>query len=96
MTPDSALDYVTKHPPPGFPHSKLIAKMGGVYRLMWNMLIDQGLVKNVQVVVIGVGSQIITVQLLRGVGSVSVIDSEDILLPRISFIADLTSGHTLL
>ena len=96
VTPDSALDYVAKHPPPGFPHSNLIAKMGCVYHLMWNMSIDQGLVKNVQVVVIGVGNQIITVQLLRGIGGVSVIDSEDILLPRISFVADLTSGHTLL
>ena len=95
VTPDSTLDYVAKHPP-GFPHSNLIAKTGGVYHLMWNMLIDQGLMKNVRVVVIGVGNRIIMVQLLRGVGGVSVINSEDILLPRISFIADLTSGHTLL
>ena len=40
VTPDSALDYVTKHPPPGFPHSKLIVKTGGVYHLMRNMSID--------------------------------------------------------
>lgn len=96
VTPDSALDYVARHPPPGFPHNKLIVKTGGVYRLMRNMSIDRGLVKNVRVVVVGVGNRIITVRLLKGVGGVSAVDSDDILLPRISFVADLTSGHTLL
>ena len=60
VTPDSALDYVAKHPPSSFPHSKLIAKTGGVYHLMWNMSIDWGLVKNMQVMVIGVGNWNIT------------------------------------
>jgi hypothetical protein len=50
------------------------------------------------VVVIDVGVRIVTVRLLRGISDVSrtYVDSEDILIPRISFTAALSSGHTLL
>lgn len=98
VPPDSVLDYVSRHPPPGFPHHKLTIKTGAVFRLMRNMSLDRGLVKNVRVVVIGLGNRLITVRLLRGVAGITgdAMDSEDILIPRISFTADLASGHTLL
>ena len=57
---------------------------------------DRGLVKNVCVVVVDVGTRIVTVRLLcpgdltnSGIG-------EDILIPRISFLHQLPSGHTTL
>lgn len=53
---------------------------------------DRGLVKNARVVVTDVGQRLTTVRVLqhetRQLG-------EEILLPRITFTADLPSGHTL-
>jgi hypothetical protein len=96
ISPDSALDYVARQTPPGLPSHTLTVKTNGVYRLLRNFSLDRGLVKNVRVVVIDVGTRIVTVRLLRpgdanhgGVG-------EDILIPRISFLHQLPSGHTLL
>jgi hypothetical protein len=96
--PDSVLDYVAKHTPPGMPPHSLTIKTNAVFRLLRNFSLDLGLVKNVRVVVVDVGTRIITVRLLRGMAGVtgSYIDAEDILIPRISFTATLTSGHTLL
>jgi hypothetical protein len=96
VSPDSALDYVARQTPPGLPSHTLTVKTGGVYWLLQNFSLDRGLVKNVHVVVIDVGTRIVTVRLLwpgdpndGGVG-------EDILIPRISFLHQLPSGHTLL
>jgi hypothetical protein len=96
--PDSVLDYVAKHTPPGMPPHSLTIKTNAVFRLLRNFSIDLGLVKNVRVVIIQVGIRIITVRLLRGLaGSTGTyIDAEDILIPRICFTATLPSGHTLL
>lgn len=77
--PESVLDYDAQHSSPGFPCSKLLIKTGGVYHVMCNMFLDHGLVKNVRVVVIAVGSRLIMVHLLKGVGSVSTVSAEDIL-----------------
>jgi hypothetical protein len=96
--PDSVLDYVAKHTPPGMPPHSLTIKTNGVFRLLRNFSLDLGLVKNVRVVIIDVGTRIITVRLLRGMSGVTgpYVDSEDILIPRISFTLNLPSGHTLL
>jgi hypothetical protein len=96
--PDSVLDYVAKHTPPGMPPHSLTIKTNSVFRLLRNFSLDLGLVKNVRVVVIDVGVRIVTVRLLRGMSGVTgtYVDSEDILIPRISFTAALSSGHTLL
>ena len=96
--PDSALDYVAKHTPPGMPPHSLAIKCNAVFRLLRNFSLDLGLVKNVRVVMIDVGIRIVTVRLLRGMSGVTgtYVDSEDILIPRISFTATLSSGHTLL
>jgi hypothetical protein len=96
--PDSVLDYVAKHTPPGMPPHSLTIKTNAVFRLLRNFSLDLGLVKNVRVVVIDVGTRIVTVRLLRGMSGVTgtYVDSEDILIPRISFTATLPSGHTLL
>jgi hypothetical protein len=78
--PEGILDYVAKHPPPGFPHHTLTIKTGAVFRLLWNLSLDHSLVKNVQVVIMAVSARLITVQILRGMDGVTVIDSEDILI----------------
>jgi len=95
-TPDAVLDYVSKVRPNGMPDHTLLIKLGGVYRLLRNFSVDRGLVKNTRVVVTGIGRKIITVHLLKSVGSTSPSDREDILLPRITFKDTLPSGYTLL
>ncbi|KAJ6613913.1 hypothetical protein B0H10DRAFT_2165197 [Mycena sp. CBHHK59/15] len=57
--------------------------------------LDLGLVKNFRVLIIDV-IRIITVRLLHGMAGVTgtYVDSEDILIPQISFTATLPSGHT--
>ena len=95
-TPDAILDYVSKVRPNGMPDHTLLIKLGGVYRLLRNFSVDRGLVKNICVVVTGIGRKLITVHVLKSVGGMSFIDHEDILLPRITFKETLPSGHTLL
>jgi hypothetical protein len=92
--PDAVLDYVRYRRPNGMPDYNLTMKVGGVYRLLRNFSIDLGLVKNARVVVVGLGSKLITVRLLRGTQTPEV-DPSDILLPRITFKERLSSGHTL-
>lgn len=70
--------------------------MGAVYQLLCNFSVDLGLVKNTRVVIQGVGRHLITIRILRGIGGVSVVDAHDVLIPRISFMTTLPSGHTLL
>jgi ATP-dependent DNA helicase PIF1 len=94
--PDAVLDYVSKVRPNGMPDHTLLIKLGGVYRLLRNFSVDRGLVKNTRVVVTGIGQKLITVHLLKSIGSGSFSDREDILLPRITFKETLPSGHTLL
>ena len=64
-TPDAILDYVSKVRPNGMPHHTLLIKLGGMYRLLRNLSIDRGLVKNTRVVVTGIGRKLITVHLLQ-------------------------------
>jgi hypothetical protein len=97
-SPDSVLDYVARHTPPGMPPHSLTIKTHTVFRLLRNFSVDLGLVKNVRIVVMDVGTRIITVRLLRGLaGSTGTyVDADDILIPRICFTSILPSGHTLL
>lgn len=92
--PDAVLDYVRHQRPNGMPDYHLTIKVGGVYRLLRNFSIDQGLVKNVRVVVVGMGSKLITVRLLPNTQTLGA-NPNDILLPRITFKERLHSGHTL-
>ena len=95
--PDSILDYVAQHTPPGLPPQSLTIKTNAVFRLLRNLSVDRGLVKNVRVVVAQVGTRLITVGLLKGVaGGMNQMDNELILIPRICFTTTLASGHTLL
>jgi hypothetical protein len=95
--PDSILDYVAKYPPPGLPPHSLTIKSNAVFRLLRNLSVDRGLVKNVRVVIVHTGTRLITVRLLKGIaGTINHIDEEDILIPRINFTSTLPSGHTLL
>ncbi|KAF7344341.1 ATP-dependent DNA helicase [Mycena sanguinolenta] len=95
--PDSILDYVAQHAPPGLPPHSLTIKTNTVFRLLRNFSVDRGLVKNVRVVIVQTGIRLITVRLLKGVvGGINIIDNEDILIPRICFSVVLASGHTLL
>jgi len=92
--PDAVLDYVRCRRPSGVPDYSLTVKVGGVYRLLRNFSIDQGLVKNARVVVVGTGSKLVTIRLLQGTQTPGT-SASDILLPRITFKERLQSGHTL-
>ena len=87
LPPSSVLDYVSCHPPPGFPLHKLEIKIGGIYQLLQNMSLDEGLVKNIHFVIVAIGNRLITVHLLQGLSGSSTIStqSEDILIPQITF-----------
>ena len=101
ISPESVLDYVAHHTPPGLPDHRLKIKTNAVFRLLCNFSVDQQLVKNVRVVVTHVGMRLITVkiireQLLSSLSSSSIFPiPEDILIPRISFSHQMHSGHTL-
>jgi hypothetical protein len=71
--------------PTGMPHHQLTIKIGGLYQLMCNFSIDYGLVKNVQVIVIGLGQRLITIQIVQTTPYGTSIDNEEFLLPRIIF-----------
>jgi ATP-dependent DNA helicase PIF1 len=92
--PDAILDYVRHQRPNGMPDYNLMVKVGGVYRLLRNLSIERGLVKNVRVVVVGTGSKLVTIRPLQNTRTPGT-DCSDILLPRITFKERLSSGHTL-
>jgi hypothetical protein len=94
--PDALLDYVARRRPKGMPHHRLNIKVGAVYRMLRNFSIDRGLVKNIRVVVTGIGQRLISVRILKSTTEGVIEDDEDILIPRITFKDNLTSGHTLL
>jgi ATP-dependent DNA helicase PIF1 len=96
ISPDSVLDYAAKQTPPGLPPHTLQVKVNGIYRLIRNLSVDRGLVKNARVIVSEMGNRLITVRLIHRQGSTLHADEEDILIPRISFSYILPSGHTLL
>jgi hypothetical protein len=78
------------------PHFSLQVKIGVVYQLLRNFSIDRGLVKNVCIIVTGLGQKLITIQILKDNNGTALIDDERILLPCITFQEILPSGHTLL
>jgi hypothetical protein len=94
-SPNSILDYVRHHPPPGIPNHTTIIKTNAVYRLLRNFSVDRGLVKNARVCVVDVGLRLITVRLLAQRDN-RFATAEVILIPRITFTARVPSGHTLL
>lgn len=96
LSDESALDYASRQTPPGLPPFCLNVKTNAVFRILRNFSIDRHLVKNVKVLVTGVGNHIITVKVLRDRPSLSDLIEEDVILPRISFLHTLHSGHTLL
>ena len=91
----SILDYATRHTFPGIPPYRVTVKTNGVYRLLRNFSIDEGLVKNARVRIIALGQRIITVRLLPSSNIAPHLCNEDILIPRITFTFTLPSGHTL-
>lgn len=86
---------VARQTPPGLPPHSLTIKVNAVYRLMRNLSIDHGLVKNVRVLVVDIGARLLTVRILRGLSGVGDVLAEDIIIPRITFEHTLHSGHTL-
>jgi len=94
--PDAILDYVAQRRPNGMPHKGLSIKIGGVYRLLRNFSIDRGLVKNIRVVITGIGQRLISVHVIKHAQTAVIIDEEELLIPRIHFKDNLYSGHTLL
>ena len=96
QSPDSTLDYVARQNPQGLPNHSLTVKTNGIYRLLRNFSLDRGLVKNVRVVVTGVGVHIISVKIVREQSTMDAQDDEEILIPRITFTHDLSNGYTLI
>lgn len=90
------LDYVARKTPPGLPAHSLTLKAGAIVRLLRNFSIDRGLTKNVRGVVYDVGNRLVTIRLLLTFNGVDQLDTENILIPRITFSDQLSSGHTLL
>jgi hypothetical protein len=74
---------------------QLHIKMNAVFRLMRNLSIDRGLVKNVRVVVTGIGNRLVSVRLLNTNKEHQEGPHDDILIPHITFLAELPSGYTL-
>lgn len=97
VPPSSVLDYVVSHTPPGLPEHHLRIKIGGIYRLLRNFSIQRGLVKNARIRIVAIGPRLLTVKLLNpGRRSTFLLNEEEfVLLPRITFEANLRSGHTL-
>jgi len=95
VEPAPILDYQMLHTPPGMPPHRLNIKVNSVCRLLRNISIERGLVKNVRVVVVHLGNHLITVRILRN-DNAPLTEADDLLIPRINFTADLPSGYTLL
>ena len=88
------LDYFASQAPPGFPDHKLIIKPNAMFRLLKDISISQKLVKNGRVIVTAAGTRIVTVKVIPDQSLQTRPDSEDAVLPRISFTHQLPSGHT--
>jgi hypothetical protein len=93
---DSILDYYTKRTPPGFPPHVLNVKIGAVFRILRNLSIDRGIVKNTRVVITSLGRRLIGVKKISHIPGADSLEPEEILLPRISFLHEHERGHTLL
>ncbi|KIJ55970.1 hypothetical protein M422DRAFT_239146 [Sphaerobolus stellatus SS14] len=91
IPPGPALDYVT--PPPGLAPYVLRVKIGGIYRLIRNLSIDKGLVKNTRCVVTAIGPRVISVKLLKHNVDGLQYEEQDILIPRITFTTVLPSSR---
>ena len=92
VAPNGYIDYHREHTPPGLPPHKLHVKINGVYRLMRNMSVERGLVKNCRVVIKSLGNSVVCVQLITKNGPLE----EDIILPRINFTYEIpNTGFTL-
>ena len=92
IAPNGYLDYHRLHTPPGLPPYNLQIKVNGVYRLMRNISVDRGLVKNCRVIVKAMGKSVISVQVVTKDGPLP----DEVLLPRITFTYIIPgSGFTL-
>jgi hypothetical protein len=78
------------------PHHRLHVNKGAVYRLLWNFSINRGLVKNIHIVITGLGHKLITIRILKHNNQLPSSDDWEILLLCITFKDTLPSSHTLL
>ncbi|KIJ34755.1 hypothetical protein M422DRAFT_181639 [Sphaerobolus stellatus SS14] len=83
VAPGAVLDYAAHYPLPGLPPQTLRVKVRGIYRLMCNLSIDKGMVRNSRCVVTGLGHRLIAVRMLHG--HAMDLGSDDVLIPRITF-----------
>jgi ATP-dependent DNA helicase PIF1 len=93
----SLLDFYSVHDISGFPQHSLTLKIGSFCRILRNLSIDNGLVKNTRVVITGLGNHVISIRkvLVPGQFNENHERNKDIILPRITFIHHLRSGHTI-
>lgn len=93
----TVMDFVAQYTPPGLPAFTINIKTNAIYRMLRNFSLDRGLVKNVRGIVTHVGHRLIAMKIIRpSTQAGSVLDDEEVLIPRITFSHVLHSGHTLL
>jgi ATP-dependent DNA helicase PIF1 len=83
------LDYLAVKHLPGIPPYALRIKTNTYFRLLRNLSIDRGLVKNARVVIQHLGTRLITITPISNDSSVL---STEVLLPRITFPYDIPSS----
>lgn len=94
--PSSILEYAAAHTFPGLPPFTLLLKTNTVCRLLRNLSIDRGLVKNTRVLITNLGKHLITVRIINNQSNIQNHHSEDILIPRITFSVKIPAfAHTL-
>jgi ATP-dependent DNA helicase PIF1 len=96
LDPGHILDYVPRQHIRGLPPHDLTIKVNRTYRMLQNLSIDKGLVKNVRIVITAIANHLITVQILCQPNYTPSSMNDNILIPRITFLTQLpTSGYTL-
>jgi ATP-dependent DNA helicase PIF1 len=92
-SPTSVLDYVSHHAPQGTPPHSVLIKVNSVFRLLRNFSVNRGIIKNACVIITGIGVHLVTIKKL--IPNALFISAKDILIPCISFTANLSSSYTL-
>jgi len=95
-TISSILDVYLNHTPPGMLPHKLILKTNSLFKLMCNLSINKGLVKNMHIIIISLQSYTIGIQKLTSFGGRNLLDLKIYYLPQIKYTHNDPSGHTII
>jgi len=95
-TISSISDVYLNHTHPRMPPHKLILKANGLFKLMHNLSIDKGLVKNMCVVITSLWTYTIGIRKLTTFGGRNLLDPGIYYLPWIKYTHQDPSGHTMI